>query len=397
MSPTRCFPWWIAGLATLLLRSPSAFSDVTVDTSLTTNAAPSTAYLALKIDPQTTGLGITLHTSTHYVVLPPALIPRKDVLIVFLPGSYSQTGDYEKISQHFAHNGFSVIDLSYSNSPGMQTCDSDTPQATQTQNNCYFDERTAISFGRDKNYDGTIAHSAPLAYDGFDDVLVGDSIVHLLVSAIDTLRHEPANPKTNPDPIYWDQFLIRSAANSPYLVYNSDLNADTNNPQPVYPNWSKIILAGHSQGAGHAAYIAMMLPVPVRRVLMFSGPEDYDSTSAKPTADVTGRSPVPWLTQSSTTPLSSFWGLRSTDGTQQPASGAVVDLAEKLFGERAVFNWDLLGGTGLDHAHRLTIRAPGSNSTFRNHNSTAVDYAIDDPLFSDPPIYQQWDQMLQTP
>ncbi len=396
MSPTHCFPWWIAGLATLLLCSPSAFADATVDTSLTTNAATSTAYLAHKLKPQDTGPDITLPTSSHYVVLPPAQIPRKDVLIVFLPGSFAQTGDYEKISQRFAHNGYSVIDLSYDNSTDMQKCDSDST-IVATQDICYFDERKAISFGRDKNYDGTIAQSAPLPYANFDDVLVGDSIVHLLVSAIDTLRHEPANPKTNPDPIYWDQFLIRSAANSPYLVYNSDLNANTDRRQPVYPNWSKIILAGHSQGAGHAAYIAMMIPVPVRRVLMFSGPEDYNSTAQNPKTDPAKRNSVPWLSQSSSTPLSSFWGLRSSDGTQQPSNGAVADLAEKLFGERAVFNWDLLGGAGLDHVHRLTIRAPSTFNSFKNHNSTAVDYAIDDPLFSDPPIYQQWDQMLQTP
>ena len=39
------------------------------------------------------------------------------------------------------------------------------------------------------------------------------------------------------------------------------------------PVWNKIITAGHSQGAGHAAYLGKMFQLD--RVLMFSGPQDY--------------------------------------------------------------------------------------------------------------------------
>ena len=39
--------------------------------------------------------------------------------------------------------------------------------------------------------------------------------------------------------------------------------------------WSKIIIGGHSQGSGHAAYIAQKFLVD--RVLMFSGPNDYSN------------------------------------------------------------------------------------------------------------------------
>jgi predicted esterase len=40
-------------------------------------------------------------------------------------------------------------------------------------------------------------------------------------------------------------------------------------------DWSNIIVGGHSQGAGHAAYLAKFNSV--NRVLLFSGPNDYST------------------------------------------------------------------------------------------------------------------------
>lgn len=62
------------------------------------------------------------------------------------------------------------------------------------------------------------------------------------------------------------------------------------------PDWSRIVVAGHSQGSGHAAYIAKMFRVA--RVLMFSGPQDYMDSYNRP---------APWLYDSSATPPTSFF------------------------------------------------------------------------------------------
>lgn len=62
------------------------------------------------------------------------------------------------------------------------------------------------------------------------------------------------------------------------------------------PVWSRIIVAGHSQGAGHAAYIGKMFRVD--RVLMFSGPQDYMDNLHRP---------APWQAQKSATPPSRFF------------------------------------------------------------------------------------------
>jgi hypothetical protein len=48
------------------------------------------------------------------------------------------------------------------------------------------------------------------------------------------------------------------------------------------PVWQKIIAAGHSQGAGHAAYLGKMFKLD--RVLMFSGPQDYMDSFQRPAA-----------------------------------------------------------------------------------------------------------------
>lgn len=62
------------------------------------------------------------------------------------------------------------------------------------------------------------------------------------------------------------------------------------------PVWSRIVVAGHSQGAGHAAYLGKMFPVD--EVLMFSGPQDYLADLDRP---------APWLARPSATPPSRYF------------------------------------------------------------------------------------------
>ncbi|MGH9652519.1 MAG: BPSS1187 family protein, partial [Bryobacteraceae bacterium] len=62
------------------------------------------------------------------------------------------------------------------------------------------------------------------------------------------------------------------------------------------PVWRRIVVAGHSQGSGHAAYIGKLFRVD--RVLMFSGPQDYMDDLHKP---------APWQARKSATPPSRFF------------------------------------------------------------------------------------------
>jgi hypothetical protein len=66
------------------------------------------------------------------------------------------------------------------------------------------------------------------------------------------------------------------------------------------PLWNRIIVAGHSQGSGHAAYLGKMFKVD--RVLIFSGPQDYLDNFHEP---------APWLSGPSATPPSRFFAFLS--------------------------------------------------------------------------------------
>lgn len=67
------------------------------------------------------------------------------------------------------------------------------------------------------------------------------------------------------------------------------------------PDWSKITVAGHSQGGGHAAYLAKL--VSLGRSVMFSSPGDTGPTPGSPAA---------WYALPNITPLARQYGFSHT-------------------------------------------------------------------------------------
>ena len=66
------------------------------------------------------------------------------------------------------------------------------------------------------------------------------------------------------------------------------------------PNWSRIVLAGQSQGAGMAAYIAK--EELVKRVILFSSPWDFVASNAN------ARILAPWIATPAKTPPERWFG-----------------------------------------------------------------------------------------
>ncbi len=62
-------------------------------------------------------------------------------------------------------------------------------------------------------------------------------------------------------------------------------------------DWSAVVIAGHSQGSGHAALIGKLYPVA--RVVMFAGPADQVWPQCLP---------APWLSEPGATPPSRYFG-----------------------------------------------------------------------------------------
>lgn len=322
----------------------------------------------------------------HYVVVPVGLPNR--ALVVFLPGSTASPMDYTRIAQQTAAAGYGFIGLSYPTNivlgadyplPGLSGC----PQQPDPDG-CYTQSRGEIVFGDGVHYAPDMpGYSSAMLTSQRSDVSGGDSVVHRLICLLDYLAHQPPGVGTL-DPGYWSQFLVTGlrARNSPYLLPSSGYTV------PAYPDWSRIVLAGHSQGGGNAAFLAMTLPQPLRRVVLFSAPQD-----AVAAPDGSGLQPAQWLLAPSRTPMQRFIGLcnGSTPGSDGGADGDATCSYEGDYGNQVTRNWEVMGGIGLGGplqsmtsvgdgslglllgARRLYLTAPFFPVSFKEHSATAAD------------------------
>jgi len=153
-----------------------------------------------------------------------------DKLLLFIGGSFSNPKNYETICEHARQQGFHVISLSYPNNIAAASLG-------DAENENAFD-----------NYREEICYGAAVS----DDVEVYNlnSIVTRTTKLLAYLTTYFENQN-------WDQFLTDGT-----------------------PNWNKIVVSGHSQGAGHACYLGKK--ELVNRVVMFSGPNDYSDFFSAP-------------------------------------------------------------------------------------------------------------------
>lgn len=169
-------------------------------------------------------------------------------LFLFIGGTNSNSSNnYNALRLHAASIGFDFINLSYPNSVAAASL-------SDSNDSLVFDKyRQEINFG------------SPVS----NDVSV-DSLNSIYTRTLKILNYlDSTYPSEN-----WGQYL-----RSPNTL-----------------NWSKIIVGGHSQGSGHASYLAKHFLV--NRVLMFSGPNDYSnyfSNSAH------------WIRQDGVTPINNYF------------------------------------------------------------------------------------------
>jgi hypothetical protein len=240
----------------------------------TSDAATLTVTLPTSIERQvnatTTDGSITAAPSAgetpHVTVNPSPSVGQRGKLLVFLPGTQGRPGQYTYILRAGASRGFHAIGLNYPNQTAMGIlCQ------TSSDPECYWNARNVVVFG------GGI----PVA---------GQSLVTKADSIVNRLEKLLAWMQTTYPAEGWGQFLL--------------INGTV--------DWSKVILAGHSQGGGHAGVLAKS--VALNRAVYFSSPEDWHENTDTPAGWPRNRANV--------TPADQQFGFGSDDDTLVPNAHA---------------------------------------------------------------------------
>lgn len=203
----------------------------------------------LYVEPAQTDPAIENVHSSHVAVYDPQATPSHR-LFLFIPGTGAKATSSVAVDRAFAKWGYHAISLDYENNVVAVACAHNLDPTT---------------FGR---YRKAIVTGAPVS--SMVKINTTNSILNRVQKLLVYLmKHDPKGG--------WGQFV--------------------KDGEPV---WSHIIVAGHSQGSGHAGYIGKLFDVD--RVLMFSGPQDYMDNLHKP---------APWQGDKSATPPSRFFAFLS--------------------------------------------------------------------------------------
>lgn len=144
-------------------------------------------------------------------------------LVVMIGGTGSAPQNYITFDSMAADMGYNVIGLDYKNPVATPVC------ANSEDPSCFNNFREEICFGREV--------SPVVEVDSINSIL--NRLQQLLVYLV---QHDADGN--------WDAFIKHGKV-----------------------RWNKVIVAGHSQGAGHAGYLGQHFSL--YRVLMFSGPQDF--------------------------------------------------------------------------------------------------------------------------
>lgn len=183
------------------------------------------------IVPSATDAAIATYLNPHVAINPDPAVAAKNGLFLFLVGTGGQPQNQQLIQITGAARGYHVIGLMYPNTPSVGSlCDASTdPDA-------HWNVRREIITGQDLS---TLVTISPTE-------CIGHRLTALLGYLSTTYPTEG-----------WSQYLSSGAI-----------------------SWSKVTVAGHSQGGGHAGVIGKLYPVA--RVVCFSSPADWRSTPNLP-------------------------------------------------------------------------------------------------------------------
>lgn len=186
------------------------------------------------VPPNETDAAIARVDGDHFVIAPETPSQK---LFIMIGGTGSRPDDNRALDQVAAQEGYFVISPDYANTVITTVC---RPSADLL---CFDHFRREIVLGADES--------------SFVNVNVANSLENRLRRLLELLSARDAR---------WSTFYSRGEI-----------------------DWSRVTLGGHSQGAGHAAYLSKLHTVA--RVVMFAGPQDRFATREAPWIDEPGRTP----------------------------------------------------------------------------------------------------------
>ena len=194
---------------------------------------------SMLVDPAATGAGITSVWGNHTAYINTAVKPLNKLLLMIV-GTGTAANHNIPFFNFAAGLGYHVISIDYKNTVITTAC------SNSDDSTCFNRFRQEIVFGE------------PVS--ALVDVDSTNSIYNRFYTLLQYLSKK--YPQQG-----WKQYLVNTGI-----------------------NWPKITVAGHSQGAGHAAYLGKKFPVD--RVLIFAGPQDFLVKFAEPAG---------WLSQQGVT------------------------------------------------------------------------------------------------
>jgi hypothetical protein len=287
-----------------------------------------------EITPSATNPAISSFNNVHEVALDTRTTLRNK-LFVFLPGTGGFPSVYQLIVNKAAAMGYHSIGLMYPNSQAIYTA-----AGSSTNLNDFGNCRQEI-------FDG-VDHATGVSVDG------NNCIHSRLIKLLEYLQQQ--HPTQN-----WGQFLS-----------GSDVD------------WSKVVVAGHSQGGGHAFYISKIKSV--ERAISFAS-IDWNSNFNQGAA---------WINMTGATPVSKLYsinGLRDQIFAYANVQTQLSDLG--LAGPAMSIDGN---NPPYSNSHTLTTNAtPALAEPFTNHhNLTCLDaYVPKDALGNPAPNFDKaWSYLL---
>jgi pimeloyl-ACP methyl ester carboxylesterase len=296
-------------------------------------AAGAGTVRAYDVHPEMTDPAIRQFIQAHRVFLDDAVAPRGQ-LLVFLPGTGATTSDQDEFGRTAAGLGYHVVYLMYPNDVPAAVCQDDEDEGT-------FEKfRREIVVGGDLDPRVTVDRA--------------NSIEHRLVQLIRWLAVNRAAEG-------WQQFLT-----------DDDVA------------WHEFVVAGHSQGGGHAQLLAK--DHAVARVVVLGSPKDYNRRYGRPAAWYGGGA----------TPAGRMFAFVHEQDTQAITYEQQLENL-RASGLTAVADTDKLVPP-YDHAHVLTTNQPGAaiNSALA-HLGLVFDFMLPRGPDGRQPYQPVWIYMLTEP